>query len=237
MKREDRVEANRKEPEMSFYDVRINCPPCRRILAGMLEICEDFGKEDVSIEKVVRESSDRLKYFGILRAYLVEDHIEKRLDEYYGEEYPKKGITRTELRSKAGMKNKTFAEHLRDHLLHYDILGQKKDKSYGLGKNFPYGNTPWVVEFIKSIPPSRVVWRGGVGYFNVSSIMDDKKLVRISKQLEKVFGEIFRDDAGHLVLPNVIVLDMREVLRTCMSGGQVCFGAPPTISILSRTSV
>lgn len=237
MKRENRVEANGKKPEMSFYDVRTNCEPCRRILAGMLEICEELAKEDQSIEEVVRERSDRFRYAGYLRADSVEHHIEKSLDRYYKDKFPKKGITRTELRSKARMKNKTFAEHLRDHLLHHDILGQKKDRSYVLGENFPYGNTPWVVELIKGIPPSGVVWRGGVGYFNVTSIMDDKKLVRISKQLENAFREIFRDDAGLMVLPDVIVLDIRKVLPSLKSRGQVCFGAPPTISILSRTSL
>lgn len=214
MLKENHLEKDSKEPELSFYDVRMNCEPCRRILTAILEICEDLVKEDKAVEREVIERSRPLKETEDFRADLYEAHVEKWLDGHFRDKYPKEGITREMLRTRAKLRNETFSSHLRDHLLHYDILRQRKDKSYVPGENLPYRRTPEVVEFIKSVPASGVVWHGGVGFFNIPSFVSDKRLVRISQHLKNALRNMVKEGGGHLVLPDVIVLDTRKVLRS-----------------------
>lgn len=59
-----------------------------------------------------------------------------------------------------------------------------------------------------------------MAYFNVASFMDNTSLEKISQPLRDVFKKMQEDDKGSLVLPVMIVLDMKRVLAPDKEGLQ-----------------
>jgi hypothetical protein len=199
------------DSEMPFYDVRVNCEPCRRILAAMLKVSEDFLKDDESLEKDVLERMESVKYSNDSDYYMA--LTDRWIDKYSREEYPM-GVTYTMLVDEVKMKKGIFLRHLKDHLLHYGILRKNESGAYEIGKNFWDRGTYEFMEYVKRVPFGKVKWHGGVGLINVPQFMDSTKFEEISKSLVDLFERLGENEKELLIVPAFVALDMKRVLAS-----------------------
>lgn len=199
------------DSEMPFYDVRVNCEPCRRILAAMLKVSEDFLKDDESLEKDVLEILEPTKYTNGSDYYAA--RTDRWIDRYSREEYPM-GVTYTMLVDEVKMKKGIFLRHLKDHLLHYGILSKNENGAYEIGKNFWDRQTYEFMECVKRVPFGRVKWHGGVGFIDVPRFMDNTKFEEISKSLVDLFERLGENEKELMIVPAFIALDMKRVLAS-----------------------
>ncbi|UCE72999.1 MAG: hypothetical protein JSV56_08140 [Methanomassiliicoccales archaeon] len=195
----------------NYYDIITNCNHCRSILDAMSREVDKIMEEMQSDDKDFEKRFEPIKSQGI-KEY--QKMMNKALDRLYNWKYSG-NVSIIKIRNQLNMTDRIFYDHLNNHLLHFNILTKAKRGEVTVGENLiPYGMTIRAIEHLKRIPPNKILWDNGVGFFFQLHLPEDQILKRITKRIKESLKSALLDKdlkEGYDIPNYLLVINIAEI--------------------------